>query len=128
MSGVTKHIFESDIRDIHKMWDQQLGVLASVLPYNYSEKDIIENLQRFYPHEWNSVEIKYMYYSKKDRYLLKRFGSKRYNMMKPLDLIKTNSMYKRILSKSYRDKYNTEYVQDKRDEAYDLLIRSVYPK
>lgn len=128
MSAVTKHIFESEIRDIHKMWNQQLGVLASVLPYNYSEKDIIENLQRFYPHEWNSVEIKYMYYSKKDRYLLKRFGSKRYNMMKPLDLIETNSMYKRILSKSYRDKYNTEYVQDKRDEAYDLLIRKRIPK
>lgn len=128
MSGVTKHIFESDIRDIHKMWNQQLGVLASVLPYNYSEKDIIESLQRLFPHEWNSVEIKYMYYSKKDRYLLKRFGSKRYNMMKPLDLIETNSMYKRILSKSYRDKYNTEYVQDKRDEAYNLLIRKRIPK
>ncbi len=61
MAGVTKHIFEHDVRDILEMWNSQLKCVQRVLPRNYTDIDIINTLKRFYPHEWTAVEMKYWY-------------------------------------------------------------------
>ena len=41
MAGVTKRIFEHEIRDIIDMWSNQIKTLQPVLPQEYTEKDII---------------------------------------------------------------------------------------
>ena len=66
MPGVTKRIYDENIRDIIRMWNTQLKSIQKVLPRKYNQKDIIEVLKTYYPHEWFSVEVKYMYYTKKD--------------------------------------------------------------
>ena len=76
--GVTKRIFEHEIRDILKMWSDQIKTIIPVLPQFYGEDDIKRLLKTYYPHEWHSVEIKYDYYSKKDQYLKRRFGKPRF--------------------------------------------------
>lgn len=111
MSGVTKHIFEHDLRDIRSMWKQQLKSIQSVLPINYTEEDIIFVLKRFYPHEWNSVEIKYIYYQKKDRYIKKRFGKERYNMQRPEIILKSVSEYKKMMSMEYKKKHKNNFSE-----------------
>ena len=87
MSGVTKHIYEHEIRDIISMWNIQLKSIQGLLPKDYTDNDVVDMLKYFYPHEWYSVEIKYWYYNKKDRYLKKRFGKARYSMKKPEKLL-----------------------------------------
>lgn len=62
MSGVTKHIFNQEVRDILSMWDCEIKTIEPLLPKEYSSGDIITLLKEFYPHEWHSVEIKYVYY------------------------------------------------------------------
>ena len=62
MSGVTKHIYNAEIKDIHIMWNKQLEKILPLLPQNYSETDILTILKKYYPHEWNSVNYKKKYY------------------------------------------------------------------
>ena len=80
MPGVTKHIFDSDIREILSMWNNQLKEIYPTLPRDYSKADIIKALKLYYPHEWNSVQAKYNYYSQKDKFLKKKIGKERYDM------------------------------------------------
>lgn len=85
MSGVTKHIYDHEIRDIISMWNMQLKSIQELLPKGYKNEDIVEMLKHFYPHEWYSVEVKYWYYNKKDKYLKKHFGKTRYMQIASLN-------------------------------------------
>lgn len=67
MSGITKHIFDQEVRDILSMWDCEIKTIQPLLPKEYSKSDIIALLKEFYPYEWCSVEGKYTYYQTKDR-------------------------------------------------------------
>ena len=42
MSGVTKHIFDQEVRDILSMWDCEIKTIQPLLPKEYSKSDIIE--------------------------------------------------------------------------------------
>lgn len=128
MPGVTKHIFEHEIFDIISMWNYQIKTIQSVLPKEYSEVDIINLLKKYYPHEWNSVEIKYNYYQRKDRYIIKRFGKSRYNMKKPEVLLKRTSEYKKILSDRYKRKYYDNYSEEKFSSAQEAIQMQRKPK
>ena len=49
------------------MWNKQLKEISLILPQEYTEKDIISLMRKYYPHEWMSVIYKYNYYEIKDR-------------------------------------------------------------
>lgn len=83
MPGVTKHIFNHEICDILSMFNCEIKTIEPLLPKEYSSDDIIALLKEFYPHEWHSVEVKYVYYQTKDRYIKRKFGKNRYNMKAP---------------------------------------------
>lgn len=121
MPGVTKHIFDHDIRDIVSMWTTQLKSIQQILPKNYTEQDIISLLKKYYPHEWCSVEIKYSYYQSKDKYLKKLFGKERYNMQKPEKLLFDVSLYKKFLSFAYKKKYLENFLKDELDKKKEEL-------
>lgn len=74
LPGVTKHIYDHEISDILEMWNKQLKEISMILPQEYTEKDIISLMRKYYPHEWMSVIYKYNYYEIKDRYLKKGSG------------------------------------------------------
>lgn len=123
MSGVTKHIYDHEIRDIILMWNTQLRSIQALLPQNYSGNDVVDMLQYFYPHEWNSVEIKYWYYTKKDKYLKRRFGKERYSMKNPKELLFSSGKYRELLSlkrrKSYADSYSEKTVIELKQELWN---------
>ena len=128
MSGVTKHIYEHDIRDVVSMWTKQLKEIQSLLPQKYDNNDIIDLLKRFYPHEWKSVEIKYSYYKKKDTFLKKHFGKSRYCMPKPEILIKKVPLYQKIVSSKYKENWNNQYNDANRKESERALWTKRMPK
>lgn len=111
MPGVTKHIYDHDIRDILTMWNRQLKEISLILPQEYTKEDIISLMKKYYPHEWMSVVHKYNYYESKDRYLKKRFGKKRYNMPKPEKLIESVLQYRKLMKLSYRNQYYNEFEE-----------------
>lgn len=128
MAGVTKHIFEHEIRDIIDMWSKQIKTLQPVLPQEYTEKDIIELLKQYYPHEWKAVEDKYSYYKTKDKYIKKNFGKNRYNMDKPEELLKKSSTFKRIMAFDYKKTWSSNYSQEAQDAAVSALCAKRKPK
>lgn len=128
MSGVTKHVFEHEIRDILSMWNYQIKTIQTLLPKEYSSVEIIELLKEFYPHEWHSVEIKYVYYQTKDRYIKKRYGKNRYNMKKPEMLLLNTSQCKKILSKEYRQAHYDNYTEGGQISEQENLWKKRKPK
>lgn len=121
MSGVTKHIYDHEIRDILYMWKNELRSIMNVLPKNYLEEDIIASLKYYYPHEWESVNIKYLYYQKKDKSIRKHKGKNRYNMPKPEDLIKKVHIYKKINKAEYKEEYNLKFNQQEVENNKSIL-------
>lgn len=128
MSGVTKHIFEHEIRDILTMWNQQIKTIQPLLPKKYSKKNIIELLKKYYPYEWQSVEIKYDYYKKKDHYIKKNYNKNRYNMKKPEALLMTASQYIITLSNEYKKDHYYNYTEENRISAQEILSKKREPK
>lgn len=128
MSGVTKHIYDHEIRDIISMWNMQLKSIQELLPKGYKNEDIVEMLKHFYPHEWYSVEVKYWYYNKKDKYLKKHFGKTRYNMKKPENLLLTCGEYKKIMSADRKKMHDSNYLEKKSSELSELLWNKRKPK
>lgn len=128
MSGVTKHIFDHEIRDIVTMWNNQIKFIQSVLPQYYTDDDIVSAMRHYYPHEWNSVEFKYSYYLAKDKYLKNRFGKIRYGMQKPEILLQSVALYKKIVSPAYRKVYSNNYSEETREIADNKLFMERKPK
>lgn len=128
VSGVTKHIFEHEIFDILSMWNCQIKTIQSLLPKEYSSKDIIALLKEFYPHEWHSVEIKYIYYQTKDRYIKKKYGKNRYNMKKPEVLLLNAYQYKKVLSEKYQQEHYNNFTQENCILARKSLFEKRKPK
>lgn len=124
MPGVTKHIYDHEIRDIICMWSKQIKSIQRLLPKEYDAEEIISLLKQYYPHEWNSVEIKYVYYKKKDEHIKKHFGKNRYNMPKPKNLLKKVTLFKTILSVEYKNEWYNKYT----DEECCLYKASLWNK
>ena len=128
MSGVTKSIYERDIIEICKMWNIQLKTIERILPQYYSKEDIIALLKHFYPHEWNSVQFKYEYYTIKDKYLKRIKGRTRYNMKMPEKLIEQSQVFKRIFSLVSKKAYSQSFNQADVDQEYQQLWIKRKPK
>ena len=112
MAGVTKHIFDHEIRDILSMWDTHLRCIRKVLPQTYSHEDIVDALKLYYPHEWFSVEMKYLYYTKKDKYLVNRFGKARYNMAPAEQLLQQTKQYQFLMSIDTKNQYSKDFSEE----------------
>lgn len=124
MAGVTKHIYDHEIRDIQAEWSKQLKAISKVLPRNYEKTDILKLLKKYYPHEWKAVEYKKQYYDIKDRHIKRHKGKSRYNMQKPDKLLEFNPMYKRLLKRENREKYAKSFSQEKCEEEEAVLWKT----
>lgn len=128
MPGVTKHIFDHAIRDIISMWNRELQTIKPLLPQVYTEADIINLLRQYYPHEWASVESKYIYYSTKDKFLMKHLHKTRYNMPQPEVLLKSVSAFKKLLSIKYQEFHYRNYSEVIHDKFQKELWSLRFPK
>lgn len=128
MPCVTKHIFDSDIREILSMWNNQLKEIYPTLPRDYSKADIIKALKLYYPHEWNSVQAKYNYYSQKDKFLKKKIGKERYDMKTAELLLEDTKQYQIILSTKSKSTYYNKFSEKEACFARKKLLTERKPK
>lgn len=124
MSGVTRHIFEHELGEILSMWNVEIKSVCPLLPRKYTKADIIALLKCYYPHEWQSVESKYIYYSTKDKYLKRYLGKSRYNMPKPELLIQRVAAFKKIFSESYKSAHWNTYSERSRIDSQEKLWKA----
>lgn len=94
------------------MWDTHLRCIRKVLPQTYSHEDIVDALKLYYPHEWFSVEMKYLYYTKKDKYLVNRFGKARYNMAPAEQLLQQTKQYQFLMSIDTKNQYSKDFSEE----------------
>lgn len=136
MSGVTKHIFEAELRDIQEEWNKELRALKSVLPKDYDGDTLVLLLKKYYPHEWEGVEYKYRYYKKKDEFLERRKGKRRYNMPSVTALLRKNCEYKKLIRQPEREYHfrtfdynvyekNVEKLQCKRKPKIEKIDKKI---
>ncbi|OSA94313.1 UNVERIFIED_ORG: hypothetical protein B2H93_09180 [Clostridium botulinum] len=128
MPGVTKHIYDHEKRDIILMWNNQLKSIQKCLPKSYREEDIVFLLKKHYPHEWSSVENKYWYYERKDKYLIKHFNKARYCMLKPHKLLQSTQIYRNIMRPIYRNNYVLSFSQGEMINENEKLWKKRAPK
>lgn len=128
MPGVTRHIYEADVRDIHSMWKKQLETIAVILPQNYTDKDVVNLLKEYYPHEWESVIFKKQYYDIKDKFLQKRKGRCRYCMPEPVLLLKSNAQFRKLMTTEHRLRYAEQFDEEIRSKEESNLKRKRTPK
>lgn len=128
MSGVTKHIYDNDIKDILCMWNEQLKQVYKTLPKLYTHTEIVASLKFYYPHEWFSVEIKNQYYAQKDKHMKNIIGKTRYNMAPAEHLLKNASQYKNLMDPQFRGNYAKNFSEDVCDDAKKTLWEQREPK
>lgn len=128
MPGVTKHISDHDIRDIVSMWSQQIKTIQPVLPYEYGKEEIMALLKEFYPHEWQSVEYKHLYYKKKDEHIKKHTGRTRHNMPSASKLLDRVPLYQKILTDEYRVFWRSTFSADTQELERQALYAKRKPK
>lgn len=128
MSGVTKHISDHEIRDIISMWSQQIKTIQPILPYEYGKEEIIALLKEFYPHEWKSVEYKYLYYKKKDEHIKKHTGRTRHNMPSASKLLCSVPLYQKLLTDEYRAFWRSTFSTDTQKLEKQALYAKRKPK
>lgn len=128
MPVVTKHISDHEIRDIISMWSQQIKTILPILPYEYGKEEIIALLKEFYPHEWQSVEYKHLYYKKKDEHIKKHTGRTRHNMPSASKLLDRVPLFQKILTDEYRSSWHTNFSLDAQALARQVLYTKRKPK
>ncbi|MBR2446205.1 MAG: toll/interleukin-1 receptor domain-containing protein [Clostridia bacterium] len=128
MPGVTKRISDHVIRDIISMWSQQIKTILPILPYEYGKEEIIALLKEFYPHEWQSVEYKHLYYKKKDEHIKKHTGRTRHNMPSASKLLDRVPLFQKILTDEYRLRWHTNFSLDAQELARQVLYTKRKPK
>lgn len=128
MSGVTKRIYDHEIRDIISMWNRQIEVIKPLMPRDFTKDDIISILKRYFPHEWNSVGFKYEYYKIKDKHIVKHYAKPRYNMPKPENLISRVKNYKKLLSINYQKDHSKNYSEETATVYAKALWKKRKPK
>ena len=128
MPGVTKRISDHVIRDIISMWSQQIKTILPILPYEYGKEEIIALLKEFYPHEWQSVEYKHLYYKKKDEHIKKHTGRTRHNMPSASKLLDRVPLFQKILTDEYRLRWHTDFSLDAQELARQVLYTKRKPK
>ena len=128
MPGVTKRISDHEIRDIISMWSQQIKTIQPILPCEYGKGEVIALLKEFYPHEWQSVEYKHLYYKKKDEHIKKHTGRTRHNMPSASKLLDRVPLFQKILTDEYRLRWHTNFSLDAQELARQVLYTKRKPK
>ncbi|WP_250578822.1 toll/interleukin-1 receptor domain-containing protein [Campylobacter jejuni] len=98
------------------------------MPKRYTKENVIDLLKKYYPHEWESVKIKYDYYTIKDRHINKHKKRTRYNMQNPTSLIKNASLFKKITNKDYQEQHYKKYDEIYKQKMENQLWNKRFPK
>ncbi len=128
MAGVTKHISESDKREIRRQLTNMLKSIQEILPQYFTEDDIINLVIRYYPHEWQGIEYKKEYYDIKDRFLVRKGKKARHKMLSARQMLLRNKLFVKLNSEDYKKQYAINFDEIDYKERCEEMERKRVPK
>lgn len=128
MPGYTKNMYIKDIEAIKQDLSKYIKTLIPVLPKVYDQGVVLHLLEKYYPFEWQLINEKYEYYCIKDKSLVRRGKKARYLMCRPLDLLQSLSIYKKIFSVQYMANHAEAFSNDTYIRNEKKLMASRMPK
>lgn len=128
MSGYTKKAYTKDLENIRRDFTSYIKKIINVLPENYDFDTILSLLKEYYPYEYQILDEKYQYYSKRDKSLISRKGKARFFMPTAEVIIKQLGITKKILSDPYKKDYKLKFNKEEQFKNQELLKKNRLPK
>lgn len=113
MSGYTKHMCDKDVAKAKNDLNKLLISITPLLPYEYDFRVIVDLLYKYYPYEMFLIDEKYKYYCVKEKSLISKGKKSRYNFESLSNLIKSLSIYNKLISVEYKIQYQEKFDESK---------------
>lgn len=128
MSGYTKYVSNNFIFESRKEFNIFIKKIAEVLPLRYNFDEVLKLLIEYYPYEWQLLQEKCSYYHKKDEKLISLKKKQRHYIPESENIIKELNYTKKILAKSFKEKYNQDFNIDTYNRNVKKLKEEREPK
>ena len=128
MSGYTKHMCEKDITKAQSDLTKFLKSIISLLPSEYDFNTIMDLLKQYYPYELFLINEKYKYYRAKEKSLLNKGLKSRYKFKSLDNLVKSLSVYKKLISSEYKSIHKENFNENAYNKAREDFSAQRNPK
>lgn len=109
--GKTARQFNKIYIDYKKKFKKPIQQVLKLMPYTFSDDDIVNTFKELYPHLWDDLNKQYNFWHNKNMVLLNYGKKSRYNFRKPYNFILDCSFHS--VNKLRKDKNRT--ILDKDD-------------
>ncbi|WP_392434333.1 hypothetical protein ACF3OI_06550 [Finegoldia magna] len=139
--GKTARQFNKIYIDYKKKFKKSIQQVLKLMPYTFSDDDIVNTFKELYPHLWDDLNKQYNFWHNKNMVLLKYGKKSRYNFRKPYNFILDCSFHsvkklrkdknRIILGKDDMENLKNEIKQiskskfDKRKQKVDGTLRFI---
>ena len=85
--GKTARQFNKTYIDYKKKFKKPIQQVLRLMPYTFSDDDIVNTFKELYPHMWDDLNKQYNFWHNKNMVLIKYGKKSRYNFRKPYNFI-----------------------------------------
>ena len=128
MSGYTKHMCDNDVTKAKNDLNKFLTSITPLLPYEYDFRVILDLLYKYYPYEMFLIDEKYKYYCAKEKSIISKDKKSRYDFKSLNNLIKSLSIYNKLISDEYKIKHQEKFDESKYCMNIEALSAKRDPK
>ena len=128
MSGYTKHMCDNDVLKAKNDLNKFTHSIITILPYDFSSEIIVELLHKYYPYEMFLINEKHRYYSDKEKSLTSKGKKLRYYFPPLNGLIKSLSIYNKLISNDYKIQHQQKFDEKKQFETIKAFSAERTPK
>ena len=101
--GKTARQFNKTYINYKKKFKKPVQEVMKLMPYTFSDNDIVYTFKELYPHMWDDLNNQYNFWHNKNMYLIRHGKKSRYNFRKPYNFILDCSFHR---AKKLRENQN----------------------
>ena len=101
--GKTARQFNKTYINYKKKFKKPVQEVMKLMPYTFSDNDIVYTFKELYPHMWDDLNNQYNFWHNKNMYLIRHGKKSRYNFRKPYNFILDCSFH---IAKKLRENKN----------------------
>ncbi|MBR8534679.1 toll/interleukin-1 receptor domain-containing protein [Carboxylicivirga sediminis] len=128
MSGFTKHQSTVFLEEQKNKFSQYINEVINALPQEYTFETIFALIEKYFPFELQLLSEGCSYYNLKDNKLSPHGKKIRHRIPKPVEILKSLKITKRLLSFNYKKSHNKQFDKNKQQENIYKLNQTRLPK